>query len=302
MSIIETSKSQGQVSIKWTPPYDLNENGSTNDYHYDLLRKLNKKNSLYEVISLKKKDTSFVDRNLNTEQLQYQYRVICYDSKLALLDTSASASTLWLESIARYKGVAVEWSADVPWSLKSPYHFIYRNRVEEVEPTKFVLIDSVNVSISDFKYADFGAFNNQPLNPSLEYCYFVSTSGSYHNQLLPEPLINRSQTVCKKPSNIVPNCSGSMIHELDSCKPLISRIEEFRTNLYPNPATDLFYISNAEGSDLRVTMMNLNGNLIPVPSDWQEGVNISHLKSGIYLIVITNKRNDQVIMKKLIVK
>jgi gliding motility-associated-like protein len=45
-----------------------------------------------------------------------------------------------------------------------------------------------------------------PLNENLEYCYYVTTQGSYGNDALAEPLINNSQIICGQPNDKTPPC------------------------------------------------------------------------------------------------
>lgn len=192
------------------PPYQIDQVLYPPTYTYDLIRKSNEQGSTYQKVADRITDTVFVDNGLNTKQLQYTYLVVLYEGGGILVDSSASASTVWLTPNPLVESIQITWAAEVPWSLRAsryPYHYIYRDRVDQSNLSQFVLIDSVDVSNLAFSYVDFGAFNDQPLSDSLEYCYYVSTNGTYDNTLLPEPLINRSQIACAQPNDTIPPCA-----------------------------------------------------------------------------------------------
>ena len=210
VDVTSTSSSSGEITVKWTPPYQIDQVVYPPAYTYDLLRKSNEQGDGYQTIATKTSDTLFVDTSLNTKQLQYTYQVVLYEGAGNLVDSSASASSVWLTPIPLVESIQITWNADVPWSLRAsryPYHYIYRDRVDENNPSLLLLIDSVDVSNSALSYVDFGTFNDQPLTDSLEYCYFVSTNGFYDNVLLPEPLVNRSQIACAQPNDTIPPCT-----------------------------------------------------------------------------------------------
>ncbi len=210
VDVVKTDPTEGEIIVKWTPPYQIDQIAYPPTYTYDLLRKSNSQGSAYETVLSKSLDTAYTDTGLNTERLQYTYQVVLYENAGALVDSSASASSVWLTPNPLIESIEVLWNADVPWSLKSskfPYHYIYRDRADISDPKKLVLIDSVDVTSRAFRYVDFGTFNDQPLSDSLVYCYFVSTNGFYDNALLPEPLINRSQIACAQPNDTIPPCS-----------------------------------------------------------------------------------------------
>jgi hypothetical protein len=227
VDVLSTSETTGQIDVKWTPPYQINGVAYPPAYSYDILRKSNAQGSVFTTILAKTSDTSFVDTNLNTKQLQYSYRIVLFDNTNKLVDTSASASSTWLNLRPLVQAIELMWSADVPWSLRTakyPYHYIYRDRVEPTDQTKLVLIDSVEVTNSAFSYLDLGAFNATPLMDSLEYCYYVSTNGTYDNALLPEPLINRTQIACAQPNDTIPPCTppSLVIDPNSSCEALLA--------------------------------------------------------------------------------
>ena len=154
-------------------------------------------------------DTSFTDTGLNTEGTPYHYNVKFYDANDNLIDSSATASSVRLEALGLVQAVELTWEANVPWSNRVqafPYHHIYRNRadVDANNINDFVLIDSALVTADGFKYVEEGQFNGVPLFDDKEYCYLVTTQGSYGNPVIPEPLQNDSQIICIQPNDELP--------------------------------------------------------------------------------------------------
>ena len=95
------------------------------------------------------------------------------------------------------------WNAIVPWSnisQKHPRHLIYRDNIDPNDSKKLVLLDSVNVSQRGFLYLDEGLVDTQ------EYCYYVTTRGTYGNDKIMEPLVNDSQIACAQPNDTISPC------------------------------------------------------------------------------------------------
>ncbi|WP_258104407.1 gliding motility-associated C-terminal domain-containing protein [Marinoscillum sp. MHG1-6] len=210
VDVRETSETDGEIIIKWTPPYQINPVDFPPPYSYDLFRKSNESGSAYTKIVSKTADTSYVDTGLNTHSFQYTYYVGLYDGNDASLDSSSTASSVWLQLTPLVQSMELSWSAEVPWSMKTPeypYHYIYRDRVIDTNLDSLVVIDSVDITFAPLKYVDNGAFNGETLHDTIEYCYYVSTQGTYENDLLPEPLINRSQVACGQPNDTIPPCT-----------------------------------------------------------------------------------------------
>lgn len=206
VSVRETDAANGELFVRWTSPLQIDETLFPPPYRYELVRYtgLNGGGTGVEVTSTM--DTTFVDTNLNTLDNPYHYQVRFFDSADNLIDSSATASSVRLEAIGLVQATEISWQADVPWSNRyqdAPYHYIYRNRTDANgdDADTFVLIDSTDVTARPFLYNDDGSFNNTPLLDDREYCYFVTTQGSYGNPVIPRPLINDSQIICVEPND-----------------------------------------------------------------------------------------------------
>ncbi len=208
-SIEETSSTTGVVDVEWTSPLEIDQQQFPPPYEYQVLRYAGPNGQALETEFPLQSDTTFTDTGINTRDNIYSYRIRLFDATGSFVDSSASASTVRLDVQARVSSIALNWEAEVPWSNNTqsyPEHFVYRDNVEPGDPGAFVLIDQVNVNNRGFSYLDDGSFNGSTLSDDTEYCYFVTTQGSYGNPILPEPLLNNSQIVCAQPNDLLPPC------------------------------------------------------------------------------------------------
>ncbi|NMM50201.1 T9SS type B sorting domain-containing protein [Marinigracilibium pacificum] len=209
VSVLETDQSNGEIEVEWLPPFDLTDPSFPPPYNYKVYRFTGFNGGANKTLVYEGSQTSFVDAGFDTENQPYHYQIELFDSNNNFVDTSAFASSVYLDIASGLESQTLSWSADVPWTNVSdeyPYHRIYRNNVNQNDPDQLVLIDSVNVIQSGLNYIDDGSFNNTPLVDSIEYCYVVRTSGTYGNPDIPEPLFNFSQRACAFLSDSIPPC------------------------------------------------------------------------------------------------
>ena len=75
--------------------------------------------------------------------------------------------------------------------------------------------------------------------------------------------------------------------------------KSFAISIYPNPVADQLYIQSAE-SDMSVSIFDLNGRIVLQTNYSAEGINVSSLPNGTYLLKALNK--DQIFHSKFIKK
>ncbi len=204
-----TSELDGSIVVTWTPPYQIDFAAFPPSYTYQLIRSEGAGPGGAFTSLTTTGDTTFIDSKLNTKDLEYSYRVLLY-SQGNLVDTSQQASSVRLNSVPQLGGINLSWDANVPWSNVHqgfPYHYVYRDNVLTNFIDSLVLIDSVDVTLKGLSYLDDGIKDEDKLDEEIEYCYSVVTQGSYDNELLPEPLINRSQIICAQPNDSIPPCT-----------------------------------------------------------------------------------------------
>lgn len=207
VSIDVTDTQVGQVTVKWTRPFDIDQTQFPPPYTYMVKRAdgKNGNNNLKAAHPGLLTDTTFVDTGLNTTDNLYNYRIFTYDKNGGFIDTSAVASTVRLELKPLSTQIQLSWYADVPWSntdVNYPMHWIYRStNTSSKLISALTAIDSVNVSQQVFTYTDSG-----PLEKTQNYCYAVMTKGTYGNTRIKSPLKNFSEITCINLATSEPPC------------------------------------------------------------------------------------------------
>ena len=246
VTVDETDSENGEITLSWLPPLDIDTDIYPAPYKYQVLRS---DGGDFEPIAVIEDDTTFTDTALNTLSETYNYQLELYLLNDAvnqenIIEISASASSVWLSSVGLFESIRLKWEANVPWSntiQDYPYHYIYRNKVN-ANPDQFVLIDSVDVTQNGFQYLDSGQFNNQNLSNLEEYCYYITTSGGYGNEDIFEPLLNDSQVLCARPDDQIDPCPpfdvGFQLDSPDKCLEFLADkscdFNEFQNELFWN--------------------------------------------------------------------
>ncbi len=220
VSITATDEKDGEIFVKWTPPYDLDKVQFPGPYSYELIRSEGFTGAQNRLSLGKTTDTLFTDKKLNTKNLVYNYKVVLLDNNTKI-DTSTSASSVRLEPTIINEAIELKWSFNVPWnnSIAKYTHEVYRNRADAaaLDVTNFVKIAEVDVTQKGFIYLDEGKFNGVKLKKDLEYCYYVVTKGAYNVARLVYPLENRSQIICAKPDDNRLPCAPVLTFEGPDC-------------------------------------------------------------------------------------
>lgn len=206
----------GQITVKWRPPFDADPAQFPPPYQYEVFRAEGFSGNIKLTPSFpgKRADTIFVDTDVNTRDIVYNYRVVAYASDGTKIDTSPTASTVRLEASPQFLQIALIWNADVPWSNRTQdysRHLIYRGPANATEG-QLVLIGSVDVNEANFNYVDKG------LSETQTYCYRVMTRGAYGNPRIEEPLNNFSQIICARPNDDEPPCTPTLAIEALDCE------------------------------------------------------------------------------------
>jgi hypothetical protein len=234
VSIDKTSTTDGQITVRWTKPFELDRQQFPK-IEYEIFRA----ESFAGNTGLKKvglgrndeEDTVFVDVGMNTRDIVYNYRIVLYANSatdvnvFAPLDTSATASTVRLAAQSELNKIILNWSAVVPWSniiLTEPNeHEVYRGPTGSTEAT-IQLIASIDPTTEGLTYVDEGQHNGVPLKDTEEYCYRIMTRGAYGNPGIKEPLINYSQIICAQPNDSIPPCIPRVTIQLSDCEKFLA--------------------------------------------------------------------------------
>lgn len=265
VDILSTDETSGKIQVTWTPPYQIDSALYPPSYIYDVFRGEGYSSSgTYVQVASKISDTTYTDSGLNTYGTVYNYYIRFYDGTGEVVDSSSEASSVRLTLTALTKSMELTWQATVPWSnmiQTYPYHYIYRDHILDSDTTQLVLIDSVDVTQEGYYYMDEGDYLGETLDTETEYCYFVTTQGSYDNDaVLPAPLLNRSQVACAQPNDSIPPCSPlSLSFDSDnqlSCEEAVAD-NECGTNVYSHTLTWEADESGDEDCDDDVSYYNI---------------------------------------------
>lgn len=239
VTVDETDMENGEITISWRSPFEISQAQFPPPYTYELVRARGLSGEQELTVVTTTTDTTFTDTGLNTEDNAYNYRVRLFDSNNSPVDTSAVASSVWLEPEPLFEKIELNWEAEVPWSNNVqdfPYHYIYRDNSDPSNPDALILIDSVNVNEDGFVYLDEGQFNDVPLEQTTLYCYFVTTFGSYGNPLIEEPQKNNSQIICTQPNDTLPPCAPVLSLDVVDCEEFLvtesCRFNDFSNTLF----------------------------------------------------------------------
>ncbi|AWW32293.1 gliding motility-associated C-terminal domain-containing protein [Echinicola strongylocentroti] len=225
VSIEETDPENGEVFVKWTPPYDIDTQQYPGPYEYQLIRSEGFSGDENIQPLTTTNDTLFTDTGLNTEGLVYNYKVVLFDGGQAI-DTSSVASSVWLQPTIINEAIELNWEFNVPWNnnISQYTHEVYRNRTDPdaSDADTFELIAEVDVSADGFTFLDDGSHNGVPLSRETEYCYYVVTKGAYNVDMLTYPLENKSQIICARPDDNRLPCPPVLTFDGPVCEELLA--------------------------------------------------------------------------------
>ena len=240
VTVDRTNATTGEITVRWTRPVSLDRTQFRGPYQYRLFRSTGQTGTtgftqvspnIDTDLSAGKLDTLFTDKNLNTLDNSYRYRLVFYytnNSGLSPLDTTENASSVRLAAVGDVRVVNLSWQATVPWNNRNQTHRVYRetrqgsgvfNRIADVPVT------------STFTFTDTGADSfpgdgiaTAKMSPDSSYCYRVETVGTYNDpKIRPSLLFNFSQIICATPKSDLLVCPPNLLINALNC-------EEFNKN------------------------------------------------------------------------
>ena len=207
VSVNSTDVVNGSDTITWAKPTDLDPTQWQEPFQYKYYRsaQLNQFTLIGEsapandVFAL---DTVFVDNNLNTQDIQYTYRIeLVSGPEEDVVGSTQPATSPFLKSEPLDNRVRLTWDINVPWTNKQ--FVIFR----ETNPGSgnFELLDTTS---NDF-YMDSNLINGE------EYCYRITTVGEYSTTGFINPILNHSQELCEIPSDAQSPCPPTLTMQSD---------------------------------------------------------------------------------------
>lgn len=207
VSVLNTNSSNGTILVKWLKPLFLDSIQFEPPYTIQVQRANMGSNNFINVGKAKTyssfskiENDSLIDSLLNTEQIQYNYKIMFFCTKdanpLRYIDQSIAASSVFLQPYNTNKAVVLNFKFDVPWN-NTKYDIYKQNGLS------YDYLTTTN----NLSYKDTGLINGQV------YCYYIVSSGNYDTRLLADTLFNFSQKVCAIPIDTIAPCAPALTYE-----------------------------------------------------------------------------------------
>ncbi len=202
-SVINTDLNNGDIQVRWLKPKkeDFDTIANPGPYRYTLLRSVNG-NTFQEIpganfTSNNFSDAvaqSFLDNSLNTNDIQFYYRVDFY-SNGNFYSSSPTTSSVYLNIRSSDNINSLSWDESTSW--ENHQYNIYRKDL--INPN-FELISTVNTRT----YLDRNVMNE------INYCYRIESIGTYGISGTPEIIKNFSQENCGIPIDTIGPCTPTL--------------------------------------------------------------------------------------------
>lgn len=277
VSITETATSAGKIYVAWSKPRAIPLDTIVNPppYRYELHRAMGIDGTDFSLIQTftansfaTANDTTYIDTNtdLNTLVNAYTYRIDFYANN-QFIDKTETASSPYLSIAPADNQLTLSWQYAVPW-----LNYQYRIYRQNNQTTDFDFIGQTNQN----------SYTDTELKNGVNYCYYISTIGTYSTDDLVDPIINDSQIACSSPRDTEPPCPPTLINLTNNCNeedpdpnaPLQNNLVWERPPLscgndvvgyfvYVRPplASDFGVIDTVEGADLTAYIHNIQGSL-----------------------------------------
>lgn len=199
-SVDVTDAANGQVSVEWFTPIEVDTETVLPPYQYRLYHSngfADATDLIYTSIEssdLFFDDLSFTHSGIDTQTQGHTYKVEFYANG-ELFSTSQNATSTYLTLEPNDNQITLVMNFQQPWNNTA--YDVYRF---DPDVTGFVLIGTT----TEPTYTDTGLINNT------EYCYQVVAAGTYDTPGIPDPLENFSQEVCGQPFDLTPPCAPTL--------------------------------------------------------------------------------------------
>lgn len=197
VSVGATDGVNGIDTLRWLAPVELDTLlAFTGPYNYRVLRAEGQSAEFEEIATtiptsiLDVGEIEYIDTGLDTEDVQYRYRVIFLNDGIDIAESN-SASSVFLELAPSDESALLSWNFNVPWTNDSFDVFIQTPSATEFEYL---------TTIANLEYSATDLTNNE------EYCFLVRSAGGYAASGYEGPFLNYSQEVCVIPFDNTPPC------------------------------------------------------------------------------------------------
>ena len=233
VSVERTSEDTGEVLVTWSKPIGLDTSIFKGPYSYKLYRTEGLGGDNFAEIAeipttfSNGQDTVFTDKNINTKNTTYKYKLAFFYEGTKLMGEAPSATTVRLNGKPDDSKVDLSWEMNTPWVNEDREHIVYRADLNN--PEVFHIIAKVQVGgPSSYTFTDTGTDSflddgdqTISIQNDIEYCYKVETVGAYVNEaIIFGDLHNVSQEICVKPADRTPPCAVVLSLQNPDCESL----------------------------------------------------------------------------------
>lgn len=187
----------GEIEVIWSAPTQLDMVQVPGPYEYHLFRSDNGGGAETQIATLfGLNDTIYQDNQLNTEELEYRYRVELFNAEPNnnfTVGTSDPATSVYITTTGLDNEVLITWNEIVPW-INDTFE-IYRQNGPN--------FDLIGIT-TEQTYTDTGLANG------IEQCYVIQSIGHYSIDSIVDPILNWSQISCAIPTDSIPPCEQEL--------------------------------------------------------------------------------------------
>lgn len=241
VSVRSTDITDGSMYVAWSKPTELDTVEIAGPYEYRVLRAdasapfdFQLQETYFDL-----NDTIFIDTLMNTEELEFYYKVELYNDEPGdefSVGESDSASSVFVTAVGLDNEVQLTWNEIVPWINDTFY--VYR----EDQSLNFEFIGLT----TEQNYLDTGLANG------VEQCYQIKSIGHYSIEGIVHPIENWSQEVCAVPTDSIPPCEQELTVESD-CELLTNNLTWTQDPECPNDIVEYRVLyTQIYGGDLQV--------------------------------------------------
>jgi len=229
VSVEKTSLTQGEIFIAWQDLFDTKSTYPSNtNFRIELYRSddMDGKNfnasPIFTYSTTTQLDSFFIDKNLNTEEKSYSYKIKLFQNN-TLAGESGSNSSVRIEHNAKGGRMDLSWNQNVMW---------YFPQAE----SQLIFMDSTKTNAFFATDSTLGGEYEKTiinLNDGKEYCFYIETKSKFCSNNIDSVYKNKSNITCGIPEDVTPPCPPILSIELAKCDSFIPS----PTGLYNNILT-----------------------------------------------------------------
>jgi gliding motility-associated-like protein len=240
VSVEVTGADDGEIFVAWSKPTELDTILFPPPYQYIINRTTSQNPSDFQPVGSTSgiNDTLFLDKELNTREITYIYRIDFYSQPNegnVFIGSTQIARSMFLNIQPSDRSLILIWNVNAPW--QNDYYTIFRQNPETQA------YDSVGFSLEP-------TFTDVELENETSYSYYVKSVGKYSAPGIVTPIINFSQINSGIPIDNIPPCP-QMLEVTTNCETVENTLSWVNPPLCPEDIKNYYiYFSPLEQQEL----------------------------------------------------